>query len=136
MNREIKFRVWDKKFRGKKKMCYPDETGYLNIRGVNPNLRHLMMMNTPYNDRLIFHQFTGLKDKNGKEIYEGDILQDSFATYQVMFAEGSFFAIDTAWGLQDALEEDAESTPYLRALIVSDGMKVVGNIFENPELLK
>lgn len=69
-------------------------------------------------------QFTGLYDKNGKEIYEGDIVKSIFTTYIVKWnKEDAYFSI----------EED--DTPHLLADYVDD-IEVIGNIYDNQELLK
>ncbi len=65
-------------------------------------------------------QLTGLKDKNGKEIYEGDILRYEKSTYIVKFMEGCFVVNDGQGDLWD----------------YKDVSEVIGNIYENPKLMK
>lgn len=74
------------------------------------------------NGELICEQYTGLKDKNGKEIYEGDIVKAGGRIYEVAWLEK-----DGGWF---CFTEDDYHTPlyHLEA-------EVIGNIHENPELL-
>jgi uncharacterized phage protein (TIGR01671 family) len=71
-------------------------------------------------------QLTGLKDKNGKEIYENDIVQEHKNIGKIIFDEGKM-RID--WGTNIGFYSD--SLWHHR-----QGLKVIGNIHENPELLK
>jgi len=76
------------------------------------------------NDDVELLQFTGLKDANGKEIYEGDILENRKYRSIVKFANGKFLA-------------DVVGTISTFDLIgETHGSKVIGNVHENPELLK
>lgn len=74
-------------------------------------------------------QCTGLKDKNGKEIYEGDILR-GWGTYDLLVnIEGGHVIIK--WFDNEPVEDYLTNT-----YIEDDGLEVVGNIYENPELLE
>jgi uncharacterized phage protein (TIGR01671 family) len=76
-------------------------------------------------------QFTGLHDKNGKEIYEGDIVAVSFPESNVNnIYEIKFFLTTCSFGLKS---KSYHSTGLLN---IEEYYEVIGNIYENPELLK
>lgn len=79
-------------------------------------------------------QFTGLTDKNGKKIFEGDIIQDGYNenNWVVRFFDAMFWGVDARGMYSD--EELAE----LADLIPDgfQGVEVIGNIHDNPELLE
>ncbi|PIM93103.1 hypothetical protein CI111_02925 [Fusobacterium animalis] len=84
--------------------------------------------NILYKKDLKIMQYTGLKDKNNKEIYEGDILSDGNdeKPYKVIFENGSFRA---------EFEGDFEEYSFDLIDVVAQGCEIVGNIYENSELL-
>jgi hypothetical protein len=114
--RELKFRAWDN---GAKmyQICAP----MMNI--------HTGKISNDETGRFILEQYTGLHDKNGKEIYEGDIVR--FLTQFpkiIIFRNGGFGFI---------MSDDFVGLPghgYFDELIKA--AEVIGNIHENPELLE
>lgn len=112
--REIKFRAWDK---GWKKMHGPWDP----LEAIPGSL----VMRDPHPEGFEYMQYTGLKDKNGKEIYEGDIIRydrrikDPKKLYIVKW-ESRFGEYGDCCGY-DGLSSYGE---------------VIGNIYENPELLE
>ena len=81
---------------------------------------------------------TGLKDKNEKEIYEGDIVKYTFLSFKpipeilvlsVIFHQG-LFALGTVNDEPLILREAIKASMY------ANGLEVIGNVYENPELLK
>jgi uncharacterized phage protein (TIGR01671 family) len=114
--REIKFRAWDNKFKCMRGLKITD---LFSIRSDGE-------VNTNNNDEMILMQFTGLKDKNGKEIYEGDIvLVENKGDVEIIFDYGAFgFYYDGGFDFLSS-EYDEENE-----------MEVIGNIYESPELLE
>ena len=117
MSRTIKFRVWDiesKSFVEAKDIAFYNDFKMVGWDFFYTDYRE--ERNIP--SEAIIQQFTGLKDKNGKEIYEGDLInfkkQDGVYKYQVGFQEVRFpFVCGNA---------------HLG--------EVIGNIYENQNLLK
>lgn len=80
-----------------------------------------------YVDEETISQYTGLKDKNGKEIYEGDVIRSVFGTTNnvVFYSDAGFYQIRNC---------RTKGTSTLGGN--NEGSVVVGNIYENPELLE
>ena len=127
--REIKFRAWgmrEKKYLAEGFHIF-GETTCFNLVGqqldIQPGESTILRIND-----VIIEQFTGLLDKNGREIYEGDIVQCSDAafyrivTYLTIRASFFFVHRDSWYPAAVATTSHAETV-------------VVGNIHENPELL-
>lgn len=79
-------------------------------------------------------QFTGLHDKNGKEIYEGDVLrvgviEKTKQNREVVYENGAFFTLVPA-------DKKMVSSDHLVAYYSKEEIEIIGNIYENPELLK
>lgn len=128
MNRVIKFRAWD----GKNKemvLAWDDGAFFLTSEGVPYDI--FKRAKLPWK----LMQFTGLTDKNGKEIYEGDILDHLGLSYRVGWGdEGAWIA----WGITQR-DDPRNGEPYTIAdtmvANVSPVGEIIGNIYENPELL-
>lgn len=74
-----------------------------------------------------WRQFTGLLDKNGQEIYEGDIV--------ICFATGNSPAVVECNAPDGGYNLRGRDGEYIE-IFYNEGLKVIGNIYENPELLK
>ena len=111
MNRDIKFRAWDEV---SEKMLNWNEF-------LDTNMKNTFI--APESTGLILMQYTGLHDKNGKEIYEGDIVKYENMTGKIMFFNGSFIL------------SDLEETEEWELGVINEDIEVIGNIYDNPELL-
>ncbi|RUS44120.1 YopX family protein [Lactiplantibacillus plantarum] len=124
----IKFRAWDKEneiYLYNVQDAYDMLSGFVKYDdGENASYDECCFGDFLDNKRYDVEQFTGLKDVNGKDIYEGDILENRKYRSIVKFASGKFLA-------------DLIATIQTFDLIgETHGSKVIGNVHENPELLK
>lgn len=128
MNREIKFRVWDKL---EKRFIYSWQAyqGHyiLTLDGKFHNLQ-----NGSGGDEYVVQQYTGLKDKDGKPIYEGDILR-IFNHHQWEVVEYEPNGSGFGFFLHDDSDRMDGNFEFLSHYTGSDGYVVLGNIFQEPE---
>lgn len=118
--REIKFRAWDWEKMSRiftiqdiwyewfPSMCYnfPEERDYIK-------------------ESIVFMQYTWLKDKHWKEIYEWDIVDFWWANKQIVFDRWCFYMKDT----------EPSMVPYILDIKYHEETEIIWNIYQNPELL-
>lgn len=121
MNREIKFRAWNEV---SEKMLNWNEF-------LNTNMKNTFI--APESTGLILMQYTGLHDKNGKEIYEGDIVycQTKYGKAKaiIKFIDGKFVAY---W---DSILTHPQNGHCIACYEINKRFEVIGNIYEDIELL-
>lgn len=120
MSREIKFRAWHKR---NKNIHEPSSMFQITTNG------NIYSSGLNVTDDYVLMQYTGLKDKNGKEIYEGDVLQMLGDRLKIIieFKGGHFFG------------KNISSTKYTHPEFNNrnwNHWEILGNIYKNPELLK
>ena len=113
--RELKFRAWDGvcfRFFDIRENCDCDFSDfYLGLGKETP-----------------IEQYTGLKDKNGKEIYEGDLVLDTYYDDNERYIV-KWYNDAVVFGMQSLEDADDYKLPL-------ESLEVIGNIHENPELLE
>lgn len=120
--RELKFRAWGNNIRE----YIGDANGVADVTSMLGDLLK--------QGGWVIEQYTGLKGKNGKEIYEGDILKFDGRFYKVVFDEYGRFCLENKkhhWLSSNYSFSDV-------SLWCADGIlvEIIGNIHENPELLE
>lgn len=119
-----KFRVWDKV---KQAMSTVEAIDYFDDK-IYPFYRQVVRRYIPF-DEAVLMQSTGLKDKNGVEVFDGDIVKlqytiaSDFELFEVRQFRGGMWRIDNRRRGSDL---------WLR----NEDCEVIGNIHENPELLE
>lgn len=133
LNREIKFRAWDggsisaweeMAYSGMPHTCGSDKEFHVHLMDIFHDIGHAV----------IFMQFTGLMDKNGKEVYEGDVVRfgdlgeegtGEFELGAVVYEKAAF----VLKRIKPVKWIDWPSEYF-------EDCEVVGNVYENPQLLK
>lgn len=129
--KKIKFRAWDER---RNRMIEVTSISFRNGT-IQEDTRHAVNRKI-YLDDVVLMQYTGLKDKNGVEIYEGDILEvekNEDGTYKGTINGNTFFGRFQGYSSKIKVDgmHDINNIRYW-----NNHVEVIGNIYENPDLLE
>ena len=138
--RKIKFRAWDKE----KKDWLPNflisQDGLLRELKSQQKDTSVLDWQHVVGDRIKLMQYTELKDKNGKEIYEGDVVQqiDDIEAERTMGEKT--FEYEVVWLMGDGFNgyyiQTGKNPIHSVSLEAVKNLEIIGNIYENKELIK
>ena len=123
--RELKFRICYTAQNGEKSFIYEDERYLITLNGQvleNYGTKEKPLWEVPFDGEARLEQYTDVKDKNGKEIYEGDKLEYNIPDHSKFQGVAGFFAGNFVcdWG-----DQTEEPLSYMR----TNDLEVVGNTF-------
>ncbi|QSX20013.1 YopX family protein [Priestia megaterium] len=143
--KEVKFRVWDKDL-SKMHICgedVHDSINFLDNTACYYNLQNGCGSLPDGTGTYDLMQYTGLKDKNGKEIYEGDIDSDDHNNLSVILyikKYGAYCVVPLPLYLHEDYEEEVMYQYgydcFFENMVPDKYLNIIGNIYENPELLE
>ena len=134
--REIKFRVWDKVSKKYREFDGMHDTMTINEDG---KVEYYNLQNGSGGDEYILEQFTGLHDKNGVEIFEGDIFTsdyfDDTYNFEVVFSDGAFCGKHKSTGIYmlgfTNFDDNGEDLGYWCEEDYTSHIQIIGNIHDN-----
>lgn len=134
--REYKFRAWCK---NKNTMIENYVTGVDSYGELNVAHFHSSAYNASSVPNLVLMQYTGLNDKNGKEVYEGDVVKvyinsssDDYLRLEANYLDNNKWRNEDAYIL---LKISIPETYYEEWCDNGEKIEIIGNIYEHPELL-
>lgn len=129
--KNIEFRIYDKQ--EKKFLIKGEEVKRGDIKNLLCEIIDFddfsIQIDNPDNDRYQFFQYAGIKDKNGVKIFEGDIIRDKSGRLYKVFWHGSFA------GFCYEFKNELNKKDFKLLHLAYFNIEVIGNIYENPELL-
>jgi len=145
MNVGLEFRIWDIANKKWIKHGWTNDTYQTEyFIDVNGGVRELNYDSLDIVENVILQQYTGLQDKNGKKIFDGDILKIVCTGTILLFCTGTYFASvcwddrKLGWFLKIVPNTVDKYKRFNSDFCVDSyrSYEVVGNVFENPDLLK
>lgn len=132
---KTKFRLWDKRFSEFVEDFLVSEDGKIYKKSTDTGYGIAISRET--SDKVILMQSTGILDKNSQEIFEGDIISDGHTSRDIRHHQTfGFYTIndngdEEFFGDTASLEDFEEVSKYM-----SENIEIIGNIYENLELLE
>lgn len=122
-NRVIKFRAWDK-----------ERKEWLKKSDIYDMLKDQALWNPEMSEYYKIQQFTGLFDKNDKEIFEGDIIKFEYNPRNILICKVEYSNYNASFDIYHYYTpNNKESMPIG---LTKERAEIIGNIFENSDLLK
>ena len=133
--REIKFRAWDKK---NKEMLVPNGSGYFGSENhlnfvIDGNGKPIYLDNLNRPEDIVFMQYIGQKDKNGVEIYEGDIVDGTSGKAQIIWDSEVGVGFGFCWEAIEKFKNYNGKYEYNMMESITgwiDQYEIIGNIYE------